>query len=111
MFCTFLHTGLYHPFENGCSEPNDFVDDTAQEQSPQFGCPNPAPETCPNKPSNQPKLDPIHSYMDYSPDACMNLFTPGQITRMSIMWVSEAFREIYYIHKIALHRVQSNKLS
>ena len=57
----------------GCSEPNDGVDDTAEEAQPQFGCPATPPSTCPHKPSGQPRQDPIHSYMDYSPDACMTL--------------------------------------
>ena len=81
-------TGLYHTFEGGCSEPNDHVTDTAEEAGPQFHCPNPAPSSCNMKPSSQPKLDPIHNFMDYSPDACMTSFTPGQITRMSSIWVS-----------------------
>jgi len=57
----------------GCSEPNDGVDDTAEEAQPQFGCPATPPNSCPHKPSGQPRQDPIHSYMDYSPDACMTL--------------------------------------
>ena len=47
----------------GCSEPNDAVSDTAEEAAPQFGCPSPVPDSCPNKPSSQPRSDPIHSYM------------------------------------------------
>ena len=84
----YMIPGLRHPFEGGCSEPNDNIEDTAEEAGPQFQCPNPAPNSCPNKPANQPALDPIHSYMDYSPDACMNQFTAGQIMRMSAAWVS-----------------------
>ena len=70
----------------GCSEPNDGVDDTAQEAQPQFGCPATAPSSCPHKPAGQPRLDPIHSYMDYSPDACMTQFTAGQQLRMQAAW-------------------------
>lgn len=65
----------------GCSEPNDGVDDTAQEAQPQFGCPATPPDSCPRKPSGQPRLDPIHSYMDYSPDACMTL-----VRRLTSTW-------------------------
>ena len=83
-----VHAGLFHPFDNGCSEPNDYVGDTAEEAGPQYNCPSPPPNSCPNKPAGQPTLDTIHSYMDYSPDACMNQFTPGQIKRMGAMWVS-----------------------
>ncbi len=49
--------------QNGCAEPNDGLDDTAEEAQPQFGCPNPAPNSCPGKPAGQPTLDPIHNYM------------------------------------------------
>ena len=57
-----LLAGLYHTFSEdpyGCREPNDFVDDTAQEASPQRGCPNPAPNSCYNKPFSQPLLEVI----------------------------------------------------
>lgn len=82
-----MRAGLFHPFDGGCTEMNDYVDDTAEEANPQFYCPNPAPNSCPNKPTNQPPLDPIHNYMDYSPDSCMTAFTAGQNVRMGGMWV------------------------
>ena len=39
------------------------MDDTAEEDQPQFGCPNPAPNSCPGKPANQPALDPVTNFM------------------------------------------------
>lgn len=83
----YVVAGLFHPFVGGCSEPNDMVDDTAQEALPQYGCPDPAPDSCPHRPAGQPPLDPIHNYMSFSPDACMTDFTPGQFVRMGVMWV------------------------
>ena len=84
-------TGLLHPFSGGCSEPNDMIDDTPEEAGPQFGCPSPAPNSCPHKPAGQPLLDTIHNFMDYSPDACMDSFTPQQLVRMAAIWVRRLF--------------------
>ncbi|KAG8896398.1 hypothetical protein FRB99_008916 [Tulasnella sp. 403] len=42
-----------------------------------YGCPA-APDSCPD----QPGLDPIHNYMDYTDDACNNQLTDGQFKRV-----------------------------
>ncbi|TMQ69078.1 MAG: T9SS type A sorting domain-containing protein [Candidatus Eisenbacteria bacterium] len=70
------YLGLLHTFENGCDPPGDLVEDTPPEASPAFGCPD-GRDTCPS-----PGLDPIHDYMDYTDDPCMNEFTPGQADLM-----------------------------
>ncbi|WP_412739005.1 zinc metalloprotease [Krasilnikovia sp. MM14-A1259] len=75
---------LEHTFENGCKKKGDHVDDTPSEATAQFNCPEGA-DTC-----SAPGLDPIHNFMDYTQDSCMNMFTPGQAKRMSDAWV--AFR-------------------
>ena len=57
---------------------NDFVDDTPQAQSPNFGKPTFPHVSC----TNGPNGDMFMNYMDYVDDAAMVMFSPGQVVRM-----------------------------
>ena len=72
---------LDHTFQSGCSASGDGVADTPREAHPQFDCPTNA-DTC-----TAPGKDPIHNFMDYTQDSCMDMFTPGQAKRMSDAYI------------------------
>lgn len=61
----------------GCNG-SDEVDDTPNAAGPNFGCPGFPSITC----GNDPDGDMFMNYMDYTDDACMFMFTNGQVTRM-----------------------------
>ena len=68
--------GLAHTFDKGCSKKGDYVLDTPSAKGPNFTCT--AVDSCPNKPG----MDAIENFMDYTADACMDRFSPGQVWRM-----------------------------
>jgi hypothetical protein len=63
---------------------DDFVDDTPKQRGYNIGCPTGSRITC----NNGPAGDMYSNYMDYSNDACVNLFTEGQKTRMKALFAS-----------------------
>jgi hypothetical protein len=75
--------GLFHTFEGGCEGPGDLVEDTPAQSVASSAC-DPAKDSC----TVQPGLDPVNNFMDYSVDDCMNMFTPGQVSRMHDNWLA-----------------------
>ncbi|EPS39676.1 hypothetical protein H072_6517 [Dactylellina haptotyla CBS 200.50] len=74
--------GLLHTFDEGC-DGGDFVDDTPAQATETEGCPV-GKDTCTG--DKYPGVDPIHNFMDYSDDTCMEGFTPGQAARIFKLW-------------------------
>jgi hypothetical protein len=87
--------GLLHTFEGGCGDGDD-VADTPAEAGPSYRCVE-GSNTCPIDPLtgavvDDGLLDPIHNFMDYSYDACMYQFTPGQSARMMAAFMRFRYR-------------------
>lgn len=73
---------LYHIWgdDNGSCSGSDFVDDTPNQALEFYGCPSfPQLDAC--SPSYPGVM--FMNYMDYTDDACMNIFTQGQLLRMN----------------------------
>ena len=70
------YLGLYHTWGDGGCEVDDFVLDTPNADGPNYGC-ELGSSSCVEGTDAM-----VQNYMDYSDDACMNLFTEGQATRM-----------------------------
>jgi PKD repeat protein len=74
--------GLYHTFNNGCGidtcTDGDYVCDTPPQASPNYNCTN--MNSCNN---DVPNInDQKENYMNYTPDACKDMFTEGQKDRI-----------------------------
>ena len=67
---------------------NDLVNDTPTQQTSNFGCPSFPSVTC----SNTPTGDEFMNYMDYTDDACMNMFSLGQKSRMKALFATGGAR-------------------
>ena len=63
---------------NAACTGSDFVDDTPTQSGPNYTCPSGIKLSCKNKPDG----DMYVNYMDYPPDACMSMFSAGQVMRM-----------------------------
>lgn len=61
---------------------SDLVADTPNQADETYGCPSTTRISC----SNGPNGDMYQNYMDYTHDACMNIFTSGQKSRMQALF-------------------------
>ncbi len=78
------YLGLYHIWGDGDCTMDDFVDDTPLASDPNQDynlCNDLSPNSCGAGEAND-LPDMFQNFMDYSTDACFNLFTEGQKTRM-----------------------------
>ena len=72
------YLNLRHIWGDGGCGASDFVDDTPDSDGPNYGCAL-GSSACGS-------TDMVQNYMDYSDDACMNLFTQGQSDRMNALF-------------------------
>jgi hypothetical protein len=71
--------GLRHIWGDGNCSVDDFVEDTPNQDGPNFVCRIDSPRfTCDSQ-------DMTENYMDYTTDACMNIFTQGQVERFNVV--------------------------
>lgn len=75
---------LRHIWGDGGCEADDHVADTPPADRPHHGCSSFA-ASC-----GGPNM--VQNFMDYTDDACMNLFTQGQAQRMRALFVAGGFR-------------------
>mgnify|MGYP006253024745 CR=1 FL=1 len=75
---------LRHIWGDGNCNADDFVSDTPTSDAANYGCAT-GHTSCNS-------TDMVENYMDYSDDACMNLFTSGQKARMRALFDNGGFR-------------------
>jgi len=86
--------GLKHLWgDENCGD--DGVDDTPKQASYTPGCPSTVRITC----GNGPYGDMYMNYMDFTNDACMNLFTRGQKARMRALFETGGPRHAILLSK------------
>lgn len=76
---------LRHIWGDGRCRQDDFVADTPSSDRPNYGCPTYPTAHCRSN-------DMTMNYMDYTYDACMNMFTQGQKERMRALFASGGAR-------------------
>ncbi|TVZ50908.1 zinc metalloprotease [Dokdonia sp. Hel_I_53] len=80
------YLNLRHIWGDGRCKQDDFVADTPSSDGPNYGCPS-FPTT------NCRSTDMTMNYMDYTNDACMNMFSQGQKERMRALFAPGSVRD------------------
>ncbi len=80
--------GLRHIWGDGNCSVDDFCHDTPTAGAANYGCPtiNSCTDPAPDRP------DMVQNYMDYTDDACMNIFTHDQTVRMRTVMLNSPRR-------------------
>ena len=78
------YLGVLHTF-GGCNEAVDYCSDTPAQLNDTNGCPT-SPVSCGGVPM-------VQNFLDYSFDACMNIFTKCQVERMRIVLEKSPMRK------------------
>lgn len=82
------YLNLRHIWGDGRCKRDDFVSDTPSSDRPNYGCPGSAYHCRSN--------DQFMNYMDYTDDACMNMFSEGQKARMRAIFEPGGPRDAMY---------------
>jgi hypothetical protein len=86
---------LDHIWGDGGCTIDDGIDDTPNHSGPNYGC-TIGSLACPNQSPGYtgpwPPINMVQNYMDYSDDACMNLFTQGQVNLMRAAFAPQGSR-------------------
>lgn len=80
------YLNLRHIWGDGRCRQDDFVADTPSSDGPNYGCPSYPTVNCKS-------TDMTMNYMDYTDDACMNMFSEGQKARMRAIFAAGGPRE------------------
>ncbi|MCS7085891.1 MAG: zinc metalloprotease, partial [Bacteroidia bacterium] len=80
--------GLRHIWGDGACPLDDFCQDTPTAGAANYGCVS--VNSCTDTPTDFPDM--VQNYMDYSDDACMNIFTYDQMVRMRTVMLNSPRR-------------------
>ncbi|AFM02904.1 fibronectin type III domain-containing protein [Bernardetia litoralis DSM 6794] len=89
--------GLRHIWGDGGCTVDDYCADTPTASAANYGCPT-GTNSCTDSPVDD--LDMVENYMDYTEDACMNIFTNDQKIRMRTILETTRFSLINSVASI-----------